>query len=48
MKVKEVMYVPELEKNLLLVSSMEDKGLDVSFIGGEVVVRPRGANHGMK
>ena len=31
MEVKEVMYVLGLEKNLLLVLAMEDRGLDVSF-----------------
>ena len=44
MEVKEVMYVLGLEKNLLSVSAMEDRGLDVSFMGGEVNVRPRGVD----
>lgn len=44
MEVKEVMYVPGLENNLLSFSAMEDGGLEVNFIGGEVVVRPKGVN----
>lgn len=38
------MYVPGMENNLLSVFAMEDRGLDVSFTGGEVAVRLRGSN----
>jgi hypothetical protein len=39
MEVKEFLYVPGLEKNLLFVSAMENKGLEAILKGGEVVVR---------
>lgn len=42
------MYVPRLEKNLLSVSAMEDKRLDVSFTRGEVAVRLRGVDPSMR
>lgn len=38
MEVNEVLYVLGLEKNLLSISTMDDRGLEVSFTVGEVVV----------
>lgn len=39
-----MMYVPRLEKNLLSVLAMEDKGFEVIFVGGEVAIRPKGVD----
>lgn len=39
MEVNEVLYVPSLEKNLLSVLAMKNKGHEVSFTGGEVFFR---------
>jgi hypothetical protein len=42
MKMKDVLYIPGLTKNLLFVSSLEKKGFILSFINGEVLVWPKG------
>jgi hypothetical protein len=42
------MHVLGLEKNLLSISAMEDMGLEVNFKGGEVAVRPKGADPNMR
>jgi hypothetical protein len=42
MKMKDVLYVPSLTKNLLSISSLEKKGFKVSFIDGEVLMWPKG------
>ena len=34
LKVMDVLYVPGMKKNLISVFSMEEKGLDVTFLGG--------------
>eukprot|EP00253_Pinus_taeda_P014713 PITA_14713 len=44
MEVNLVMFVPRLEKNLLLVMAMEDRRLEVSFMGGKVAIRSKGAD----
>jgi hypothetical protein len=36
LKMKDVLYVPGLTKNLLSISALEKKGFRVSFIDGEV------------
>ena len=36
MKMKEVLYVPDLKKNLLSISTLDKKGYRVSFIYGQV------------
>jgi len=33
---QEVLYVPDLKKNLVSISAMEDKGFKVAFIDGKV------------
>ena len=33
---QEVLYVPNLKKNLVSISAMEDKGFNVAFIDGKV------------
>jgi hypothetical protein len=42
MKMKEVLYVPGLKKNLLSILALDDKGYRVSFIDGQVLMWPRG------
>jgi hypothetical protein len=42
MKMKEVFYVPELKKNRLLISSLDEKGYRVAFVDGQVLMWPRG------
>eukprot|EP00253_Pinus_taeda_P002492 PITA_02492 len=38
---QEVLYVPDLKKNLVSISAMEDKGLKVAFIDGKVRIWQR-------
>ena len=38
MKMKDVLYVPGLKKNLLSISSLLKKGFKVDFIDGEVIM----------
>jgi hypothetical protein len=42
MKMKDVLYVPGLTKNLLSISTLEKKGFRVAFIDGEVLMCPKG------
>ena len=42
MKMKEVLYVPSLKKNLLPISTLDKKGYRVSFIDGKVLMWPKG------
>jgi hypothetical protein len=42
MKMKDVLYVPDLTKNLLSIPALEKKGFKVSFIDGEVIMWPKG------
>jgi hypothetical protein len=42
MKMKDVLYVPGLKKNLLSISALDEKGFRVAFIDGEVLMWPRG------
>jgi hypothetical protein len=42
MKMKEVLYVPGLKKNLLSNSSLDKKGFRASFIDGQFIMWPRG------
>jgi hypothetical protein len=42
MKMKDVLYVPGLTKNLLSISSLEKKGFRVAFIDGEVLMWAKG------
>ena len=36
-----MLYVPNLKKNLVSISAMEDKGLKVAFVDGKVHVRSK-------
>ena len=42
MKMKDVLYVPSLTKNLLSISDLDKKGFRVSFIDGEFLVWLKG------
>jgi hypothetical protein len=42
MKMKDVLYVPVLTKNLLSISALEKKGFKISFIDGEVLMWTKG------
>ena len=42
MKMKDVLYIPFLKKNLLSISSLDKKGFRVVIIDGEVLMWPRG------
>jgi hypothetical protein len=41
-KMKDVLYVPGLTKNLLSISALDKKGFRVAFIDGEVLMWPKG------
>ena len=43
LRFRDVCYVPGLEKNLISVSTIEDRGLEVLFRGDRVYILPRGA-----
>ena len=38
---QDVLYVPDLKKNLVSISTMEDKGFKVAFIDGKVCLWKR-------
>jgi hypothetical protein len=40
----DVLYVPRLKKNLISVSTLQDRGLEVTFRGTEVLIHPRGSS----
>jgi hypothetical protein len=42
MKMKDVLYVPSLTKNLLSISALENRGFRVAFIDGEIIMWPKG------
>jgi hypothetical protein len=42
MKMKEVLYVPGLKKNLLSILALDKKEFRVAFIDGQVLMWPRG------
>ena len=42
MRMKDVLYVLGLKKNLLSISSLDKKGFRVAFIDGEVLMWPIG------
>ena len=44
MKVKDVLYVPGLAKNLISISAIEDRGYDVTFREGKVLIHPSGSS----
>lgn len=44
LKVIDVLYVPGLKKNLISVFNLEDKGYEVVFHRGQVLIYPRGSS----
>ena len=42
MKMKDVMYVPGLKKNILSTSSLDKKGFKIYFVDGEVLMWIKG------
>ena len=42
MKMKDVLFVPGLKKNLLSISALDEKGMRVAFIDGQVLMWPKG------
>jgi hypothetical protein len=40
----DVLYVPGMKKNLISVSILQDRGLQVTFRGTEVLIHPRGSS----
>ena len=40
LKVMDVLFVSGMKKNLISVSAMEEKGFDVTFSGGQVLMLP--------
>ena len=44
MRFRDVYYVSRLKKNLILVSTIEDRGLEVLFSDGCVYILPMGPN----
>ena len=42
LKMSDVLYVPGMKKNLISVSALEDKGYDVLFRRGQMLIYPRG------
>ena len=42
LKVSDVLYVLGMRKNLISISALEDKGYEVLFRGGQVLMYPRG------
>ena len=42
MKMKDVLFVAGLKKNLLSISTLDSKGMRVAFIDGQVLMWPNG------
>ena len=42
MKMKDVLFVPRLKKNLLSISTLDAKGMRVTFIDLQVLMWPKG------
>ena len=42
MKMKDVLFVPGLKKNLLSISALDAKGMRVAFVDGQVLMWPKG------
>ena len=42
MKMKDILLVPRLKKNLLSISTLNSKGMRVAFIDGQVLMWPKG------
>ena len=42
MKMKDVLFVPRLKKNVLSISALDAKGMRVAFVYGQVLMWPKG------
>ena len=42
LKMKDVLYVPGLRKNILSISALDSKGIRVAFVDGQVLMWPKG------
>ena len=42
LNMKDVLYVPGLNKNILSISALDAKGMRVSFVDGKFLMRPNG------
>ena len=42
LKMKDVLYVPGLKKNLLSISALDERGIRVAFVDGQVLMLPKG------
>jgi hypothetical protein len=42
MKIKDVLFILGLRKNILSISTLEEKGFIISFVDGEVLMWPKG------
>ena len=42
MKMKDVLFVPGLKKNILSISALDAKGIRVAFVDGQVLMWPKG------
>ena len=42
LKMKDVLYVPGLNKNILSISTLNEKGIRVAFVDSQVLMWPRG------
>ena len=42
MVMKDVLFVPRLKKNLLSISALDEKGMRVAFVDGQVLMWPKG------
>jgi hypothetical protein len=41
---RDVLYVPRMKKNLISVSTLQDRGLEVTFRGTKVLIHPKGSS----
>ena len=44
LKMKDMLYVPGLKKNILSIFGLKKKGFRVAFVDGQVLMWPRGKN----
>ena len=42
MNMKDVLFVPGLKKNLLYIFALDEKGIRVAFVYGQVLIWPKG------
>jgi hypothetical protein len=47
LSINDVLFIPGLTKTLIFVSALEDKGYEVTFRDGRVLIHPKGSNASM-